>query len=159
MSHDPDNSSYFKGFYNKSPGIAAVGSYQVSGHPFLTGNASFATNTTQQVDFPNVTRRILIRNTDTDAAIKVHFRPTGSAAVGGIDQVPASVVSASHFITVQPMTDATIALSQLDMQVKCRRIYITNDTANAGSWELFAELTGIDANQMYELTGSGITGF
>ena len=57
------------------------------------------------------------------------------------------------------MTDATIALSQLDMQVKCRRIYITNDTANAGSWELFAELTGIDANQMYELTGSGITGF
>jgi len=159
MTRVPDSSSYFSGFYNKSPGLGAVGSYQVSGHPYITGSTSFASNTSVQIDFPNVTGRVVVRNTDADADIKVSFRPTGSSVVGGLDQVPVSVLSASHGITVKALTAANGRLSELDMQIKCRRVYITNDSANAGSWELYAELTGIDANQMYELTGSGITGF
>lgn len=159
MTRVPDSSSYFQGFHNRSPGLGAVGSYQVSGHPYITGSTTFASNTSVQIDFPNVTRRIIVRNTDGNADIEVSFRPTGSADIGGIDQVPVSVLSASHGITVKQMTAASGRLSELDMNVKCRRIYITNSSAEVGSWQLYAELTGIDANQMYELTGSGVTGF
>ena len=40
--------------------------------------------------------------------------------------------------------------------VKCKEIYITS-LGNGGSYELYAELTGIQTKEMYPLTGSGIT--
>tara|TARA_R110000796_G_scaffold4338_4_gene16832 strand:+ start:8653 stop:9126 length:474 start_codon:yes stop_codon:yes gene_type:complete len=148
-SRKPDNSTYFSGF--QGPGIANVASYQVAGHPYLTGSQNLATNKMTEINFPRVTNRIVLRNTTTNAPLLVTFAPTGSLL--GHE----NVVSGSHFITLQPQADATAHLAQLDMQVKCRRIFISNKSANVGKFELFAELTGIDANEMYELTGSGIT--
>ena len=43
------------------------------------------------------------------------------------------------------------------MNVKCKEIYLTNGHASAVSgFQLFAELTRIDPNRMFALTGSGI---
>ena len=148
-SRKPDGSTYFSGF--QGPGIANVGSYQVAGHPYLTGSQNLPTNKAAEINFPRVTNRIVIRNTTENAPLLVTFAPSGS--FDGYN----FVVSGSHFITLQPQAAATAHLAQLDMRVKCRRIYISNKGANVGKFELYAELTGIDANEMYELTGSGIT--
>jgi len=45
----------------------------------------------------------------------------------------------------------------LTLAVKCKEIYISNPGAGASAYELVAELTGIGTNEMFDLTGSGLT--
>ena len=70
-----DKTNYFKGYYNRSPGIADVGSYQVSGIPYITGSAALAAGVSkeQRISFPAVTKSITIRNTSaqTDSVVRV----------------------------------------------------------------------------------------
>ena len=52
--NNPDQSRY----YNPSgPGINSVGSFQVSGRPFLTGSV-MANNSQLQINFPTVTKEL-----------------------------------------------------------------------------------------------------
>ena len=64
-----------------------------------------------------------------------------------------------HYVTLVGEGDS------YEFRCKCKEIYIYNtvsaaqhgDGAGTGAFELYAELTHVSANEMYELTGSGIT--
>ena len=93
-------------------GLNNVGSYQVSGHPFVTGSIILANPnpTEHRIDFPDL-----------------------------------------HHISVSPDTSVTL-------DVKCTSIFLTtNNQGQTGQYEVYAALTNIPAERMYELTGSGIS--
>jgi len=131
----------FSSSYVRSAGIGNASSYQVSGRPFLTGNLDIDNGVEDKIVFPAVTKRIVIQNM-ADIDLRVHFATTAST----------SVASTSCFYTLPTTKD------KLDIDVKCTEIYISNPTGNNGKYELYAELTGISPEHMFELTGSGITG-
>ena len=132
--------------YKYGVGLRNVGSYQVSGHPYLTGSANMGSaGTEHKISFPYVTKNITViasgafGSTDENS-IKIHFN---SDSVG-------DVLDAAHFITLDSDEDS------MSFDVKCKEIYLTNVTANAG-FQLYATLTNIDVSHMYDLTGSGLT--
>jgi hypothetical protein len=131
----------FSASYVRSAGLGNASSYQVSGKPFLTGNLDIDNGVEDKIVFPNVTKRIVIQNM-ADVDLRVHFATTASTSVN----------STSCFFTLPTTKD------KLDIDVKCTEIYISNPTGNNGKYELYAELTGISPEQMFALTGSGITG-
>ena len=117
MATSPDQSAHFQGFYNRSPGIASVGSYQAAGTPFLTGSV-VANGAEVQVDFPNVTKSITVINKDASGndALRVHFAPQASACD------PAKL----HFITLDAKN------SSVTMNIKTKSIWISNDSGRVG---------------------------
>jgi len=128
-------------------GLGSVGSYQVSGVPWVTGSITLAAGATDKLVFPTVAKSITVINTDgleatDDVELQVHFNPLAAG----------SVAAGRHFI---PLWKDQQSIS---INVKCKEIYITNaDGANVGSYCVYAELTGIDQTQMFNLTGSGLT--
>ena len=141
MAISPDTAPYFEGFYNRSPGISSVGSYQVAGTPFLTGSV-VADGAEVQVDFPNVTKSITVINKDASGndALRVHFAPQADACD------PAKL----HFITLDAVN------TSVTLNVKTKSIWISNDSGASSNFQLFAELTGIAPGNMWTLTGAGI---
>jgi hypothetical protein len=126
-------------------GIGNQASYLVSGVPYITGStllsSSFATDNAQvKVGFPLVAREVETINTG-EADLRIHYN---SIAEG-------NVISGSHFITIP------VSGSQ-KLRAKCKEIYVSLANSSAdGSFEMFAELTTINAQEMYALTGSGLT--
>ena len=123
---------------NRRPGIGNVGSFQVSGTPFLTGTATISNGTEFRIDFPAVTKNIKVFCTHADNSIRVHFDSKDDG----------STISNKHFLTVTS--------GSVDLGVKCKTIYISNASGGASSFELYAELTGIESEMMFDLTGPGI---
>jgi len=130
--------------YYRQNGIGAVGSYQVSGIPYLTGSWNdLAAGAEHKIEFPTVTRTVTVINTDVDSCdIHAHFNTkTNTNVSGGL-----------HYVALNSLNDA------MSFNVKCKEIYISNpDASEAGSYTVVAELTGINANDMFVLTGSGLT--
>jgi hypothetical protein len=143
MATSPDQSAHFQGFYNRSPGITSVGSYQVSGTPFITGS-TVSNNSEVQVDFPNVTKSITVINKDAvgNDAIQVHF--ASMASNGG------NTITKKHFITLDAVN------SSVTLNVKAKSIWISNMSGADSDFQLFAELTGIGSGAMWTLEGVGI---
>jgi len=126
--------------YGYGVGLRNVGSYQVSGHPYITGSADMGSADTElKVEFPYVTKDVTIIASGS-SVIKVHFNSDSDGRV----------LDGGHFITLDSDEDS------FTFDVKCKEIYLTNVTANA-AFQLYASLTNIDATQMYNLTGSGLT--
>ena len=113
----------------------------------LTGSvlssASFATNNSQvKIEFPKVTKSILIINaTSSNTPLRIHFNSLDEGNVEG----------GKHFVTLPSNRDS------IKLEHKCKEIYISLETAADGAFELVADLTGIDSNEMIALTGSGLT--
>ena len=137
-------------FTKYTAGLQNVGSYQVSGTPWITGSAmlaaSFATNDGEvAVAFPRVTKAITIINNGTDdTPLKVHFN---SLAAG-------NVATGRHYVSLPNYKDS------ITISVKCTRLYVSFDGDPApkdSDFEVVAELTAIPINNMYPLTGSGLT--
>jgi len=140
------------------PGIGNVGSYQVAGYPFITGNvagtaAELSTgvptkvNQTHRIQFPTVAKSVTIiasGTVNTTPSIRVHFNPTSSA--GGSE----NVFNQHHYIQLDSDEDS------VTFNVKCTEIFATTMIAGSG-YQLFAELTHIPVREMYQLTGSGLT--
>ena len=132
--------------YSYGTGLRNVGSYQVSGHPYITGSTDMGSaNTEHKISFPYVTKDVTVIASGTfgstdENSIKIHFN---SADDG-------DVLTGAHFITLDSDEDS------MTFNVKCKEIYLTNVTANAG-FQLYATLTNIDTSHMYDLTGSGLT--
>jgi len=126
---------------NYSVGLRNVGSYQVSGHPYLTGSL-IATGEEIVVSFPFVTRSVTIISSGS-ADLRVHFNPTGSG----------NVVDGKHYISLDGDEE------NVTFNTKCKEIYVSCTAAGGGSngFECFAELTTISVESMYVLTGSGLT--
>ena len=138
--------------YYRQNGLHAVGSFQVSGVPYLTGSTLYITQE-KRIQFPTVAKSILIINKDQDGVtngnIRVHFNPTGS---GG------NVVGGLHFFPLNASNDS------FTINTKCKEIYVSCPATQAGGgansnaeFYLVAELTGIKADDMFTLTGSGLT--
>jgi len=128
-------------------GLHNVGSYQISGWPYITGSA-MNSGQVHKIEFPMVAKSIMIvvsGTFDTTACLRVHFQPDGAAGGG--------VYKGHHYLTLG--TDDSVSLD-----VKCKEIYISAHGAApdaGGGYELMAELTNIPTASMYNLTGSGVT--
>jgi hypothetical protein len=148
-------------YYPKSSGLGNSAAYQVAGKPFLTGSTIDAEGTVggvlarkeYVVEFPTVTKRIVVNNVSPSTDIILYFSPKAAA--------PATV--AGNHVALIPCHTGS-----LDLDIKCTKLYITAGAAGTfsnpadntgylvGGFQVRAELTGIPATEMYALTGSGI---
>jgi hypothetical protein len=129
-----------------SSGLFNVGSYQAAGHPYLTGS-TIAPGQQQAYFLPAVSKRVKVQINDVSGgigAIRVHFANS---------TVNNNVMGGNHYWTVFQTAELR---NELDLEVKCKEIYITGQTGGAISYQVVAELTGIPATDMYPLSGSGI---
>ena len=130
-------------FTQYKSGLGSVGSYQVSGRPWITG--SVINNDQHKISFPSVAKSVTVINTDASGGgtdeILVHFNATGSGRV----------IAGNHFHRLYSKTD------NVTFNVKCKEIYITNTASVNTNYRVLAELTGISTTEMFALTGSGMT--
>tara|TARA_A100001515_G_scaffold52473_2_gene41454 strand:+ start:1588 stop:2058 length:471 start_codon:yes stop_codon:yes gene_type:complete len=152
--------------YTNRVGLRNVGSYQVSGTPFITGAAGSTygidDGKVHMVEFPFVSKSVTVINPNTTSGqdLRVHFQSgSGVTAItvpgqAGEQNIAATadVLKQYHYITV-PAGNGSVTLD-----VKCSKFYISNRSGSDNlSYEVFAELTQIPTANMYHLTGSGIT--
>ena len=122
-------------------GLNSVGSYQITGNPWITGSTSLGAGLEDQHTFPAVAKSVTVINRSA-VDLRVHFNPTGSE--GG------NVFDGLHYVTLTENRDS------ITFNVRCKEIYITAQ-GNNGAYELVAELTTISHDEMFALTGSGLT--
>ena len=129
--------------YKYGTGLRNVGSYQVSGHPYVTGS-TVSNGAEHKVSFPYVSKTVTViaSGSTGDPHIRVAFREVGAPSDHGDER--------KHYITLDSNGDS------ITFDVKCTDLYISALNATSG-FELYASLTNIDPSHMYELTGSGIT--
>ena len=138
--NSPDTSRYYS---PSGPGINSVGSFQVSGRPFLTGTA-LANTEILQISFPSVTKDLNFVCHTADKYFRVYFdNPTTN---------PVSS-QAKNFATVSGTAGGSVKLD-----VKCNHLFLVNDCGATVELELQASITGIPVTSMFTLTGSGING-
>ena len=107
-------------------GLNNVGSYQVAGSPYLT--ASVLANEEKLIEFPNVTKNIILYNTGSQ---DMHF----------------------YFVSSPGVKLVLPGDQKIDMDIKCKELYVS---ASSGTgYQLFAELTNIPAVRMFSLAGLG----
>jgi hypothetical protein len=156
-SRSNDNTGYFNGYYNQSPGIASVGSYQVAGMPWVTGSSALETGVAneQRIRFPAVSKSITIRNTsfqNADSFVVVSF-------ASAKDPGDRDTQNGLHLLTLpSPLATYSDGRSEITLDAKVKEVYIQAAGATA-AFEVYASLTGIDVANMIPLTGSGINVF
>ena len=134
-------------FGRYSVGLHNVGSYQVSGIPWITGSVLVGREE-QKISFPMVAKSVTViasASAETPTGeVRVSFAPTGSEA--------SPVVAAHRYVTMNSHEDA------YTFNVKTKEIYISCSPGGSGfGYELVAELTNIPTASMYTHTGSGIS--
>ena len=146
--NDTNSGSYSPFTPGVSVGLRNVGSYQVSGPPFITGSANMGTaNSIAVVSFPYVAKEVTVFTSGSNSQLQVGFRNEG--ATGG------NVFGTGrHYISLSNADSTTPTSHTFD--VKCTAVYVKNINANA-AFEVYASLTNIPTQRMYQLTGSGIT--
>lgn len=121
----------------RASGLGNSAAYQVAGRPYLTGS-TIPSDQVAKVTFPTVTRSFTVVNTGS-ADLRIYFvDPTTTPAAD----------TGLHRFTLSNNSSFT-------MDVKCKEMYIK--AVGESGFEMYAELTGIPATEMYELTGSGIS--
>jgi len=125
-------------------GLGNVGSFQSSGIPWCSSSvtcpASGAAVLANRIDFPYVSRTVVIRN-DGAATIRVGFSDAG---VRGIE-------NAYYFTLAQN--------NSLELDFKVRSVFLYSDSAGAGLATVVAGLTGIDPSELqYNWTGNAGVG-
>lgn len=124
-----------------SVGLNNVGSYQVSGVPYITGSNSLASGAEDQIIFPMVAKNVTVVNHST-GTVRVHFHSKD------VDRV----IDGFHFIELDSDEDS------ISMSVKCKELYVSAvGGGNNREYRVIAELTQIPTGRMYALTGSGLT--
>mgnify|MGYP003629547926 FL=1 len=132
--------------YQYKSGIGAVGSYQVSGNPWITGSGAegLPNGAEHQITFPTVARSVTVMLSDATPGaddIRVHFNSTGSG----------NVIAGNHFFPLTQNRDA------ITFDTKCKQIFISNDSGASSGYIVLADLTDIGVQNMLTLTGSGLT--
>lgn len=124
--------------FNYKPGLHNVGSYQVSGVPYVTASINGPANTGSplEITFPSITQRIHIHNNDATNGLRVGFSVNG--------------VKGSNYWLVEPHTNSGKNNDYIELRVKTDKIFLLSNTSTACSGAyVAAELTGITG---YELT-------
>ena len=125
---------------NYRAGLHNVGSYQVSGLPWVTGSTLAAAGE-DKVVFPSITSAVTVFNNGA-GALRVHF----------VTSAAGNVIGGHHYVTIP----SSGSLSEKHtFNVKCKEIYLSSVAGT--DYEVFAELTTIAPDEMYVLTGSGAT--
>ena len=118
--------------YPYGVGLSNVGSYQVSGTPFASGNVALTT-TPVQISFPEVTQRIIVGKNVGDN-VRVGF------SSNGVDGTNYYLISGSA--------------TEIDLRVKVSSVFLRANVSTANV-SVFAELTNISTTL---LDRSGPTG-
>lgn len=123
-------------------GIANVGSYQVSGMPYATSSiaAPAVSGAPTVVSFPWVTQRIIVRNTNSAAPLRVAFSSNGAKGT-------------NYYVI--PAATSNTNYPESEFRVKVNAIYLLSDLASPTSASVFAELTNIDSNLLVNSGPSG----
>mgnify|MGYP003628989991 CR=1 FL=1 len=126
---------------NYSVGLHNVGSYQVSGIPFITGSSVLGSGEEHKITFPMVARNVTVVNHST-GSVRVHFNSKN------VD----NVYGGKHYVELDSDEDS------ISMSVKCKELFVSAQGGGANrEYRVIAELTQIPTNRMYALTGSGLT--
>ena len=125
-------------------GLRNVGSYQVSGQPWITGSTLNST-VVKKVAFPYVTKTINVQVTGTNPVHLSLQDPQGTN----------SAKSGKHQYTLSGSA-STRGFNQYTFNVKCNQLWMSGNQGTQTGFQMFAELTNIPQNSMYTLTGSGI---
>ena len=114
-------------------GLQNVGSYQVSGIPFVTSSitAPVSSSTPVEITFPEVTQRIIVENIGTE-----HLR-VGYSANG--------VKGTNYFLVHEHAGGTPSQFNSVELRVKVSSIFIlSHDVTNPTTASIAAELTNID---------------
>ena len=120
--------------YQYKAGLQNAASYQASGSPFVTGSNGLTG--VMKIEFPKVTKSVTIHELNNNSDLYFYFHPDAAA----LNKFCIDNTTQNH----GPVT----------IDVKCKEIYISGSGVD---FSLYASLTGIEAKEMFELTGSGIT--
>ena len=129
-------------FDRYSVGLHNVGSYQVSGVPYITGS-TIGLSKEHTIKFPMVAKSVtVIASGSVTSTMQVAFN---SSSAG-------SVTAGNHYIDLD---DNNVSIT---FNVKCKQIFIKSYGADNG-YRIIAELTSIPSGTMPDsyLTGSGLT--
>ena len=128
--------------YPYGVGLQNVGSYQVSGIPYVTSSiaAPASSGTPSEVSFPDVTQRIVVSNVNTASALRVGFSSNG-------------VKGTNYFII--PAASSSVVHPTQEFRVKVSSIFLLSHTSTPTSASVLAELTNIETNLLLR---SGPTG-
>ena len=120
--------------YEYRAGIGNAASYQSSGSPFVTGSTGLTG--VMKIEFPRVTKSITIHELNNNSDLYFYFND--------------SATDFNKFC----IDNSTQNHGPVTIDVKCKEIYISG---SALEFCLYASLTSIGVEQMFELTGPGIT--
>jgi len=129
-------------------GLRNVGSYQVSGTPYLTGSNILTTENVIaagqeiQIKFPQVTKSVTLWNHCPTTTPKLRLHLVSSSSI-------ANHPHSKHYYELAKDESLTV-------NMKCREVWLS---AIGGDvyWKLYASLTNVAKGNMYALTGSGIS--
>ena len=124
----------------QTAGLNNVGSYQVSGIPFVTGSltAPANTGTPLKIEFPYVTRWITVTN------ISSHHIRFGFSSAG--------VLGSNHFI----VHEDNHPTQNGPYELKCTELYIlSGDGSNQSGVYVMAGLTNIPVERVNNISPSG----
>ena len=126
-------------------GLNHVGSYQVSGKPYLSGSNMPGDQTSSlRFQFPSVSKSITVKS-NYEHSIRVHFAPYTAGQHGYAE----GASNQSNFVTIPSSGSQTF-------DVKCKEIFISS-TNNATATQtlldvqVYAELTTIPTERMFSL--------
>jgi hypothetical protein len=130
--------------YPYGVGLQNVGSYQVSGIPYLTGTtAPISSSTPVEIVFPDVTQRIIVSNTGL-ADLRIGFSANGVKNTN------------NYYVLHQHDRTITSGFPTVDLRVKVSSIFLLSDSGSTTTnVRIAAELTNIETNL---LSRSGPTG-
>ena len=138
-------------------GLRNVGSYQVSGHPYLSGSITSdqtGSAMSSSFDFPFVSKKIILTNNDSTNNAIVSFAPYLQSEAASFGYTFSASGSGNWLLLS--------ASSTLDLDAKCKQIFVAPFNAEQVTAvdfvTVYAELTNITASQMYSLDGiEGVT--
>ena len=114
-------------------GINNVGSYMVSGRPWVKTYSGISSGTDTKISFPKVTKSITVIN---QAAVEIHIYFCDPDRNSGAPKTN------KHYIALDSAEDA------FTMNIRVKD-FVIESQGNGSGFTVFAELTNIDADLMY----------
>ena len=125
-----------------------VGSYQISGQPYLSGSETTATlgsNQEGHFQFPYVTKKVIVSNESSTRDAIVSFVPFDRTikSYGFTNDASGS----GNWLLLQKGTS-------IELDVKCKEIFVAPASNNIVNFvTVYAELTNIPTSSMYSFDG------
>lgn len=123
---------------NHKPHAGDAAEYAVSPLPWVTGSLASSTTAPDRLDFPKVTKSIVIRNTDTTATNGLYVGWSLNGVMGG-------GITNNRFLIPGGSSEV--------FEVRCRNIWVLAQ-AGTPAYSVFAGLTTVAPSQFPLLTGS-----